>query len=91
MSAPNGKGQNLSLTPHQLGAMLVLDSLIVGLQTGANQLGGFLGLKREGDILANAMHSLAREKELLMSSWAKQVQVFPAAALPPPPVIPSKE
>lgn len=84
MSEKNGKQtQNLSLNAAQLGTMLVLDAQLASLQVGANQLGGFLKLEREANILVSAMHQIQRDKELLMKSWASQVQVFPPSALPP--------
>ncbi len=84
----NDKPKNeLRLTPHQLAAMLVLDAQVAQLQIGANQLGGFLGLKREADILVNAIQVIQKDKERLVESWAKTIQIVPASALPPPPVI----
>lgn len=89
----NGKPpepQKLELTPHQLATVLVLDSCCVALQTGMNQLGGFLGLTREASILEERLKDLSREKEKLLQSWSRKVQLVPAAAMPPAPVIQSR-
>jgi hypothetical protein len=88
MSEPQKK---MELTPMQLATMLVLDNCCVTLQTGANQLGGFLGLKREADILHERLKDLVREKEKLIESWGRKIQLVPASAMPPaPPVINGK-
>ncbi len=87
MSLPpliNGKFQQpkqLQLEPLQLGALLVIDGCAVALQTGANQLGGFLGLKREADLLLKALGVLQVEKEQLMADWQRKLVVAPASAL----------
>lgn len=79
--------QKLELTPHQLATILVLDSCCVALQTGVNQLGGFLGLSREASILEERLKDLVREKEKLMESWKRKVQLVSSM---PAPLIPSR-
>lgn len=86
----NGKTQDLRLTPHQLGAMLVFDAQLASLQVGANQLGGFLKLEREATVLVGAIQHIQREKDKLMAEWAKAVQIFPVAAMPALPPGPDK-
>ena len=90
MSLPpiiNGKFSpkpELVLEPMQLCTMLVLDSVCVALQTGANQLGGFLKLEREASLLAAALKMVSDGKEKLMGEWQRKIQVVPAAALVKP-------
>ncbi len=86
MSEENGKAvqQNLTLQPLQLAALLVIDGILNAMQTGANQLGGFLKLKTEGDILVRSLQILGKEKEALMNDWARSIQVV--QALPNGPV-----
>ena len=76
----NGQAQ-LQLEPLQLATMLVLDALAKAMETGMNQLGGFLGLKREADIIANALSHLQRDKQRLIEEWQKRIVIAPAAAL----------
>jgi hypothetical protein len=71
----------LELTPHQLCAILIIESQCAQLQLGANQLGGFLGLKREAEMLLNAIQVLQKDKERLIHDWSKQVQIVPASAI----------
>lgn len=86
----NPPQQKLELTPMQLASLLVLDSCAAALQTGVNQLGGFLHLTREASILEERLKDLQREKEKLVESWSRRVQLVPAGAMPPAPLIPSK-
>ncbi len=76
------KQQQLDLQPMQLATLLVLDGACVALQTGANQLGGFLKLEREANILTSALKLVVTEKEKLIAEWGQKVQVVPAGALP---------
>lgn len=77
------KTERLDLTPMQLAAVLVIESQIAQLQIAANQLGGWLKLTREADILVNAMQIIVKDTEKLKADWAKQVKIFPEAALAP--------
>lgn len=79
---PQNGGKGLSLQPMQLAAMLVLDAAIAYLQIGANQLGGFLKLEREADILVQAMNVIGNQKSALMAEWENKVQIVPASAMP---------
>ena len=58
------KPQELMLEPMQLAALLVIDGVAMAVQTGANQLGGFLKLEREAQILTKVLallvHGTAR-------------------------------
>lgn len=76
-----GKQKSLQLDPMQLAAMLVFDGCMVALQTGANQLGGFLKLKREADILVGALDFLNKEKTKLMNEWSNKLVIAPANAI----------
>jgi hypothetical protein len=78
---PQPEKQAIRLTPQQLGTLLVLDGLVVALQTGANQLGGFLGLKAEGNLVLQALEVLVKGRDGLRAEWAKAVQLAPASAL----------
>lgn len=91
MNPVNGTAkQGLELEPLQLAALLVLDGCCINLKTGIDQLGGFLGLKREADILAERLKDLVREKEKLIEDWKRKVKLVSAAEMPPPPrIIPS--
>lgn len=82
MSAANGAQRQLELTPTQLAAMLVIDAQVAQLQIAANQLGGFLKMTREADLIVSAMKVLAEGKERLVQEWARKVQIVPAGALP---------
>lgn len=89
----NGKAaepEKLELQPLQLATILVLDGCCVSLQTGMNQLGAFLGLNREAAILEERLKDLVREKEKLVASWSRKVQLVPAAMMPPAPIIPGR-
>lgn len=77
-------GPKMELTPMQLAAVLVIEGQIAQLQVGANQLGGFLGLKREADILINAIQVITKDRDALVASWAKQVKIYGADAAPKP-------
>ena len=77
---PNGT-QQLSLTPMQMATLLVFDLCGSTLQTGCNQLGGFLGLKREAEMLAQGLAAVQAAKESLLNEWSRKVVVAPAGAL----------
>ena len=83
MKANGPKPKTMELNSNQLAALLVLDGQSAQLQIGANQLGSFLKLKREADILIAAIELIQKEKEKLISDWAKLIQIVPASALPP--------
>lgn len=88
MNVINGKLQpkpTLQLEPLQLAAILILDGCSIALKTGADQLGGFLGLKREADILVKALNIIGADKKQLMEEWQRKIVVAPAAALPDAP------
>lgn len=71
------KPQQLELQPMQLAALLVLDGVAVALQTAANQLGGFLKLEREAQIVMKALVHIQQEKEKLVQEWQRKVVVAP--------------
>lgn len=79
------------VTAAQLATLLVLEGQMANLQTAANQLGAFLGLKREAEICGDAIAVLSRGMEGLKASWDKQVQLASPSDMPPPSVIPSLE
>lgn len=87
MSLPplvNGKFQKeeqLSLTPMQMGTLLVLDGLSAAMQAAANQLGGFLKLPREADIVIRCGNMLQVEKDKLVGEWKRTVQLATPASL----------
>lgn len=65
----------LKLTPKQLAAMLVVDACRAALQTGANQLGAFLGMKDEADILVKHVDGLKADFEALEQKRAAGIVV----------------
>ncbi len=73
--------KKLTLTAPQLATMLILEAQMNQLQIGANQLGGFLKLTKEADILVNAIQFIGRQKEALMEEWDRKVQLAPAGAI----------
>jgi hypothetical protein len=75
------KPQDITLQPLQLAALLVLDGCCVALQTGANQLGGFLKLEREAGILMTALKQVTTDKEKLVADWGRKVQLVDASAV----------
>lgn len=77
------QARQLMLEPMQLAALLVLDAQVAQLQVGANQLGGFLKLHEEADILVRAAQYIQRRKEKLMDGWGRRVQLVGAGAMPP--------
>lgn len=74
-------GKKLELSPLQLATVLVMDGCAMSLQTGANQLGGFLGLKREAEVLAKVGKLLDDEKQKLISEWQHTVKLVDASAM----------
>lgn len=60
-------------TPMQLAATLLLEGEAQRLQVSANQLGGFLKLTREGDILIQAQQVIIRELQKLQREWAGEI------------------
>lgn len=72
----------IQLTAQQLATLLVLEGACAQLQTGANQLGAFLGLKREADVLVQAIQLIDREKQSLTKEWERTIQIVGAGALP---------
>lgn len=81
---------SIALTTHQLAALLVLEAQAQQLQIGANQLGGFLKLKAEADILVEAIALIQRKTGELRAQWARTVQIVDAASMPAAPVINGK-
>ena len=77
---PGTPQKKLDLQPLQLAALLVLDGCAMALSTGANQLGGFLGLKREAEILVRCGQMLDSEKQKLLSDWTQLVKLVPLPA-----------
>ncbi len=71
----------LHLEPMQVCALVIIEGLAAGMQAAINQLGGFLKLPREADIVANAMGHLQRDKERLMQEWQRRLVVAPAGAI----------
>ena len=71
----------LELQPLQLAAALVMDAQIAQLQVGANQLGGFLKLEREANILLEAAQLIGKKRQELMDEWSRRVHLAPANAL----------
>jgi hypothetical protein len=72
----------LRLTPLQLVTVMVLEGQAEQLQIAANQLGGWLGLKAEADILVSAREHILRAKTKMQASWLNAVQVVSAADVP---------
>lgn len=85
MNVINGKLQpkekKLELQPLQLATIIILDACSTALQTGANQLGGFLKLEREASILMKALNVLEGEKQKLVQEWQQKIVVAPANTL----------
>ena len=75
------KPQELMLEPMQLAALLVLDGVAMAVQTGANQLGGFLKLEREAQILCKVLALLVDEKKQLVDDWGRKVKLVDASAV----------
>lgn len=65
----------LRLTANQLATMLVLDGAIAHLQTCANQLGGFLKLKDEAEILMGAVEYIGTRKMAMQKQWDGSIVV----------------
>lgn len=80
MNKTNGT-QKLSLEPMQLATLLVFDACGIAIQNGCNQLGGFLGLRREAEMLAQSLAALQHAKDALLAEWQRKVVVAPAGAL----------
>ena len=72
----------LRLTPHQLATMLVMESLIQALQTGATQLGGFLKLEDEARDIMAAAEVLAKRLEERRRTWATGLVLAAASDVP---------
>lgn len=66
---------SIRLTAQQMATMLVLDSAMAFLQIGANQLGGWLELKKEADILVGAIEFIGTRKMALQKEWANAVVI----------------
>ncbi len=80
--SPHGSNQTLRLTPHQLATVLVFDGAIAMLQTGANQLGGFLKLKAEADVLISAIELIGSRKVALQKEWGGGIVIAKPADVP---------
>lgn len=74
--------QVLRLTPEQLCTLLVFEAQAAQLQTAANQLGGFLGLKAEAEVLLSAKGHLDAAKVRMQAEWQRTVQVAQPADVP---------
>lgn len=81
MSGPINGNQKLDLNPMQLATVLIFDLCGTTLSTGINQLGGFLGLRREAEMLGQALAALQHAKETLIGEWSRKVVVAPAGAM----------
>lgn len=68
----------MRLDANQLATMLILDGAISFLQIGANQLGGFLKLTAEADILMGAIEFIGTRKIALQKEWSGGIQVVQA-------------
>ena len=75
--------KTIRLTPHQMATMLVIEAQIQALQMGSNQLGGFLGLKDEADLLMSAANHLAKGLEKFKRGWETGLVI--ASEAPPEP------
>lgn len=73
----------MTLTAHQLATVLVLDGAMAALQTGANQLGSFLKLQDEANILVGAINYIGTRKQDLQAQWERRVQLVGAEELGP--------
>lgn len=67
--------KKLELTPTQLATVLVIDGCVSNLVTGANQLGGWLGLKSEAEVLARIANLLEGEKQKMIADWTTLVKL----------------
>lgn len=74
--------KNVSLTAPQLAAFLTLEGQMAQLQIAANQLGAFLKMEKEANILIQAMTFIGNQKNALMAEWERKVQLVPAEAMP---------
>jgi hypothetical protein len=74
--------QTIRLTPHQMATMLVIEGAMATLQMGSNQLGGFLGLKDEADLLMSACNHLGKGLEEMKREWEGKVVLVGAGAMP---------
>ncbi len=72
------KQKNIQVTPLQMASLLVLEGQIAQLQVGANQLGGFLKLTKEADILIEAAQLIEKKKVEMQRSWETGIQVVSA-------------
>lgn len=69
------EAKRVRITPDQLATLLVLDAAMAALQTGANQLGGYLGLKDEAEILTGAIAFVGSRRDELQRQWSAAAQV----------------
>lgn len=74
-------GAQPKFTGKQAAVLMTLDMVCVVLQTAANQLGGFLELQAEGNILVRALAQVSQDKERLVADWRRSVVLAAPAAL----------
>lgn len=70
----------LNLSPKQVAAMLVIEGALQLLQTGANQLDGFLRYPEAAAVLGAALKTLNDGYAALHRSWANGIIIAPAGA-----------
>lgn len=65
----------VTLNANQLATLLVFEGACAALQTGANQLGGFLKLEREALVLADAIQLIDKAKREFAAEWSRTIQI----------------
>lgn len=68
----------VKMTPEQLGSYLLIEHIIVCIQSAMNQAGGFLKQDDAGLALAKAQKLLGDERDALLQKWKQKIVIAPA-------------